>query len=277
MTHQLPRPPGLGHPDLVDIGVNLTASHFDDDLQAVLERARAAGVLRQLVTGTDLPHSRSAMALAAAHPGELFATAGVHPHAAGALPAHWRRELDALLTDPEVRAAGETGLDFNRDYSPRPDQEAVFIAQLELAAERKKPVFLHERDSEGRFFELLGPLAEDLTGGVLHCFTGSERDLDRALEAGLHIGITGWICDERRGGALQNMARRIPADRLMIETDAPWLLPRTLRPRPKSRRNEPGLLPWVLATLAACRDEDPMELARITTANACRLFDLPPP
>lgn len=277
MTAQLPRPEGLDHADLVDIGVNLTASQFEHDLPAVLERARAAGVRRQLVTGTDLPHSRSAMALAVAHSGELFATAGVHPHAAAAVPENWRRQLGALLADPEVRAAGETGLDFNRDYSPRPDQEAVFIAQLELAAEYQKPVFLHERDSSGRFFDLLRPLADDLTGGVLHCFTGSERDLDRALEAGLHIGVTGWICDERRGATLQALARRIPSDRLMIETDAPWLLPRTIRPRRKSRRNEPGLLPWVLATLAACRDEDPMALARSTTANACRLFDLPLP
>jgi len=277
MTDHLPRPEGLGHADLVDIGVNLTASQFDQDLPAVLQRARAAGVVRQLVTGTDLPHSRNALALATAHPGALYATAGVHPHAAGAVPANWRRQLGTLLADPEVRAAGETGLDFNRDYSPRPDQEAVFLAQLELAAEHRKPVFLHERDSEGRFFELLRPLADDLSGGVLHCFTGSERDLDRALEAGLHIGITGWICDERRGATLQALAKRIPAERLMIETDAPWLLPRTIRPRRKSRRNEPGLLPWVLATLAACRDEDPMALARSTSANACRLFDLPLP
>lgn len=277
MSDHLSRPEGLPHVELVDIGVNLTASQFDQDLPAVLARARAAGVLRQLVTGTDLPHSASAMVLAAAHPGELYATAGVHPHAAAAVPADWRRQLGSLLADPEVRAAGETGLDFNRDYSPRPEQEAVFVAQLELAAEYRKPVFLHERDSDGRFFELLRPLADDLVGGVLHCFTGSERDLDRALEAGLHIGITGWICDERRGGSLQALVKRIPADRLMIETDAPWLLPRTIRPRRKSRRNEPGLLPWVLATLAACRDEDPMAVARSTTANACRLFDLPLP
>lgn len=277
MTERLPRPKGLGHAELIDIGVNLTASQFDPDLPAVLARARTAGVVRQLVTGTDLPHSRTAMALAAAHADELYATAGVHPHAAGAVPADWRRELGTLLADPEVRAAGETGLDFNRDYSPRPDQEAVFVAQLELAAEYRKPVFLHERDSGGRFFDLLQPLTDDLVGGVLHCFTGSERDLDRALEAGLHIGITGWICDERRGATLQALAKRIPTERLMIETDAPWLLPRTIRPRQKSRRNEPGLLPWVLATLAACRDEDPLALARSTTANACRLFDLPLP
>jgi len=264
-------------PTLVDIGVNLTAPVFADDLPEVLDRARAAGVRRALVTGTDLDHSRQALALAAAHPGELFATVGVHPHAAAAVPPDWLTALEQLAADPGVRAIGETGLDFNRDYSPRPDQERVFVAQLELAASLDRPVFLHERDSGGRFFDLLEPFRDRLAGGVLHCFTGGERDLDRALAAGLHIGITGWICDERRGGALQGLVARIPSERLLIETDAPWLLPRTIRPRPKSRRNEPARLPWVLAKLAECRDEDPLTLAEVTTRNACRLFELPLP
>ncbi|TVS18179.1 MAG: hydrolase TatD [Gammaproteobacteria bacterium] len=262
---------------MVDIGVNLTAPQFQDDLDHVLTRARAAGVQRQLVTGTDVEHSVAAVELADRHTGELFATAGVHPHGAAAVAKDWRQQLSKLIREEAVRAVGETGLDFNRDYSPRPEQEAVFIAQLELAAECRLPVFLHERDTLGRFFQLFEPLADDLAGGVLHCFTGDERDLDRALTAGLHIGITGWICDERRGGPLQALVARIPRERLLIETDAPWLLPRTIRPRPKSRRNEPCLLPWVLATLARCRDEDPVELAATTTANACRLFALPTP
>ncbi len=271
------RPEGIPLVPLVDIGVNLTAPQFENDRDAVLMRARAAGIIRQLVTGTDVPHSVTALKLAHRHQGELFATAGIHPHAAAAVESGWREQIARLAEDGAVRAVGETGLDFNRDYSPQPDQEAVFVAQLELAAECGLPVFLHERDSGGRFFDLLDPLAGDLAGGVLHCFTGSERDLDRALEAGLHIGVTGWICDERRGGQLQALAKRIPAERLMIETDAPWLLPRTLRPRPKSRRNEPCWLPWVLAMLSRCRDEDPAELAATTTGNACRLFRLPQP
>ncbi len=271
------RPEGIPLTPLVDIGVNLTAPQFQDDLGRVLARARAAGVQRMLVTGTDVEHSFAALELARGFPGELFATAGVHPHGAAAVARDWQQQLGSLVREEAVLAVGETGLDFNRDYSPRPDQEAVFIAQLELAAECRLPVFLHERDTDGRFFELLEPLAGDLDGGVLHCFTGGEQDLDRALIAGLHIGITGWICDERRGGPLQALVARIPRERLLIETDAPWLLPRTIRPRPKSRRNEPCLLPWVLATLARCRDEDPAELAAATTANACRLFGLPPP
>lgn len=266
-------PDGAPFGELIDIGVNLTDHAFAEDRAELLARAHASGVVRQLVTGTDPEHSRLAAELAAAHPQRLAATAGVHPHHAKDVHGDWLAPLRALLARPEVRAVGETGLDFDRDFSPRPDQERVFTAQLELAADTGLPLFLHERASGGRFFELLAPFA-DRVHGVLHCFTGSETDLERALEAGLHIGITGWICDERRGGELQRRAPHIPDDRLLIETDAPYLLPRTIRPRRRSRRNEPALLPWVLAMLAECRQQDPRELARTTTANARTLFGL---
>jgi TatD DNase family protein len=272
----LARPPTVPMHPLVDIGVNLTAEVFGEDRDAVIDRARAQGVVRQLVTGTDLAHTQAAIALARRHPGELFATAGVHPHDAARVPRDWQDRLAELARTPEVRALGETGLDFNRDYSPRADQERVFQAQLELAIDLDLPLFLHERDSEGRLFELLAPFAGQVRG-VLHCFTGDERALGRALDLDLHIGVTGWICDERRGDALRRSAASIPADRLLLETDAPYLLPRTLRPRPATRRNEPGWLPWVLEAVAQHRDEDPPTLAGMTTANACRLFDLPPP
>lgn len=266
-------PEGAPFGDLVDIGVNLTDHAFATDRAEILARAHDSGVVHQLVTGTDPEHSRLAAELAAAHPRRLAATAGVHPHHAKDVHGDWLATLRALLAKPEVRAVGEAGLDFNRDFSPRPDQERVFTAQLELAVDTGLPLFLHERDSEGRFFELLAPFAGRVHG-VLHCFTGSETDLAHALEAGLHIGITGWICDERRGGDLQRLAPRIPDDRLLIETDAPYLLPRTIRPRRKSRRNEPALLPWVVATLAECRAQSPEHVARITTANARALFAL---
>ncbi|MEE4298979.1 MAG: TatD family hydrolase [Pseudomonadales bacterium] len=266
-------PEGAPFGALVDIGVNLTDRAFAADRREVLARAHASGVVHQLVTGTDVAHSRLAAELAGAHPRRLAATAGVHPHHAKDVRGDWLAELRELLARPEVRAVGETGLDFNRDFSPRPVQERVFEAQLELAVDTGQPLFLHERDSAGRFFELLAPFVGRI-GGVLHCFTGSEQDLERALDAGLHIGITGWICDERRGGELQRLAPRIPDERLLIETDAPYLLPRTIRPRRRSRRNEPALLPWVVATLASCRGQSPAHLARITTANARALFAL---
>lgn len=273
----LPQPDDYQPAPLVDIGANLTAEQFQKDLDAVLQRARHASIARQLVTGTDLAHSHQALELARRYPDELFATCGIHPHAAAGVAGDWLTRLEQLASAPEVRALGEMGLDFNRDFSPRPAQEQVFEAQLALAARLQQPVFLHERDTEGRFFEVLEPWADQLTGGVLHCFTGSEATLRRALDADLHIGITGWICDERRGGELQQLVSAIPDDRLLIETDAPWLLPRTIRPRRRSRRNEPGLLPWVLAKVAQCRGQSVDQVAALTTANACRLFDLPLP
>ncbi|HSG88828.1 MAG TPA: TatD family hydrolase [Pseudomonadales bacterium] len=272
----MPRPEGAPTTALVDIGVNLGGEVFADDLAAVVERAVAARVMRQLITASDVAESHRVAALARRFPDRLFATAGVHPHQAAGVADGWLAELEALLAQPEVRAVGETGLDFNRDYSPRPQQEQVFEAQLELAARTGLPLFLHERDTAGRFFELLAPW-RGRVHGVLHCFTGSAEDLRRALDADLHIGITGWICDERRGQALQALVRDIPTDRLLLETDAPYLLPRTIRPRPRSRRNEPALLPWVLMQVAACRGEAADVVASTTTANACRLFDLPPP
>lgn len=264
-------------PRLFDIGANLTNEAFSGDLDAVLGRARDAGVARIAVTGTDADTSRAALELARRHPGFLVSTAGVHPHDA----VHWRPEtadaLRALHAAPEVVAVGECGLDFHRDYAPRPDQEACFEAQLALAAELGKPVFVHDRDATGRLLDILRPWRDRLPRAVVHCFTGDRAALHACLDLDLHIGVTGWICDERRGRGLQELVGGIPADRLMIETDAPFLLPRTLRPRPRTRRNEPMWLGEVCARVAACRDEPVETVARTTTANACRFFGLAMP
>src|SRR5699024_867619 len=155
----------------------------------------------------------------------------------------------ALAAHPEVVAIGETGLDFFRDFSPRPQQEAAFRAQLELAAELDMPVFLHQREAHARFLPILRDHLSALPAAVVHCFTGTDTELDAYLDAGCHIGITGWICDERRGHHLRDLVARVPAGRLMIETDAPYLLPRDLRPKPRSRRNDPMHLAHVAATV----------------------------
>ena len=260
--------------ELIDTGANLTHDTFAADLGLVLQRARRAGITQQLITGVDLPSTQQGIALARQHPGSLFATAGIHPHNSNAVPNDWITQLKALLAQPEVRALGEAGLDFYRNFSPPEVQEQVFEAQLELAAQGQLPLFLHCRDSGARFFSLLHAW-RDKIHGVLHCFTGDEAELKQALDAGLYIGITGWICDERRGAALQRLVRQIPAERIVIETDAPYLMPRTIRPQPKHQRNEPALLPWVLHTLALCRGCDAEQLAWQTSANARLLFNLP--
>jgi len=262
---------------LIDIGANLSHASFRRDLAQVLERARAAGVARMIVTGASESESQCAHDIAAAHPGVLSATAGVHPHLAREWTSATATVIRELAASPVVVAVGETGLDFNRDFSPRPIQEKVFAAQLELAVELGMPVFMHERDAHDRFVSILGEFLPRLGPAVIHCFTGEEAELDRYLELGLYVGVTGWICDERRGTHLRELVARIPLERLMLETDSPYLLPRDLEPRPKSRRNEPMHLAHIAKTVAACRRMDAAELARATTRTARAFFSLEAP
>ncbi len=260
---------------MIDIGLNLTHDSFDHDRDAVLARAASVGVTGMLVTGSDVPHSKAALQLCRAHPDRLRCTAGVHPHHAKDFQAENVAELRALLADPLVIAVGECGLDYFRNFSTHEQQEQAFCLQLALAVDTGKPVFLHERDAHERFVDILGNYLPRLRGGVAHCFTGTTAQARRYVEMGLYVGITGWICDERRGASLREAVQEIPLDRLLIETDAPYLIPRDLKPKPKAHRNEPMYLPAVLNTLAACRGESVSSIAAATTANAQRLFGWP--
>ena len=257
---------------LVDIGANLTHEAFHGDLEAVLERAHEAGVERMVITGADEAGSRAALDLARRYSDRFRATAGVHPHVAAEASPKIIDTLRGLAEHPLVVSIGEAGLDFHRDLSPRDAQERLFERQLELAAETGLPVFAHQRDAHDRFMEILRPWRAHLSGIVVHCFTGTEAELDDYLALDCHVGITGWICDERRGHHLREFVHRIPSDRLMVETDAPYLLPRDLDPKPRSRRNEPMYLPHIVETLARARGEDPETCAAATTATARRFF-----
>lgn len=259
---------------LIDIGANLTHESFDHDLEAVLARSAEAGISKIMLTGTDLTSTRKSVEWSAQRPHLFRATAGFHPHVASSWNAEAAEEITALAQRSEVVAVGECGLDYNRDFSPRDTQQSVFNAHLSLAASCQKPVFLHQREAHDDFMSLIKPRSEELAGGVVHCFTESRRAMEDYLELGFYIGITGWVCDDRRGQELRETVRHLPLDRLLIETDAPYLLPRTLRPRPKSRRNEPQFLPAVVAMLAECKQCDPEEIAQHSTRNALQLFDL---
>lgn len=261
-------------PELIDIGANLGHESFDHDLAEVIARAEAVGIVHQLVTGTTLSASQKALDLCQRFP-RLSATAGIHPHEAAHADESVLAGIRALLDEPLIKAVGETGLDFNRDYSPRPLQETVFEAHLAMAADCGKPVFLHQRDAHTRFYPMLKAFRDQISGGVVHCFTDTREALHDYLDLDMYIGITGWICDERRGEHLLELVRDIPADRLLLETDAPYLLPRTLRPKPKSRRNEPAFLTEVLKTVAAYTGRPAAVIAEQTTENARRLFGLP--
>jgi len=262
---------------LLDIGANLTHESFHPDLDAVLQRAQAHGVTRMVVTGASREGSEQALALAKAHPGRLFATAGVHPHHAIDFDDATEALLRELARDPAVRAVGETGLDYNRNYSPREVQLAVFERQLQIAADLHKPLFLHQRDAHDDFIALLRRYRDQVPGAVVHCFTDTAEALRDYLDLDCHIGITGWICDERRGTHLRELVREIPANRLMIETDAPYLLPRTVRPPPSHRRNEPMYLKHICEEIARDRGESADVTAANSTATAEAFFGLPPP
>lgn len=257
---------------LVDIGVNLAHDSFDADRDEVIARARAVGVDRMIVTGSTLASSTAAIALADGTDG-LYATVGVHPHHATELDAGDLPRLRELLGHARAVAVGECGLDFFRDFSPRDRQEDAFRLQLGLAMETGLPVFLHQRDAHDRFVAILDECPR-MPPGVAHCFTGGPEEMAAYLDRGLYVGITGWICDERRGDALRAAARFLPLDRVLVETDAPYLLPRDLNPKPSTRRNEPVHLPHVVGVLARLMDVEPERLAEASSRNAEQLFAL---
>jgi TatD DNase family protein len=258
---------------LVDIGANLTHDSFDPDRDEVIRRAAASGVGWMVLTGSSEQASLDAVALAESRPQMFRATAGVHPHHARDYTDEVHARLAGLLRHPAVVAVGECGLDYFRDFSPRPAQRDAFARQLELAVDSGLPLFLHQRDAHDDFVDMLRPVLRQVSRGVAHCFTGGADELRDYLDMGLYIGITGWICDERRGAQLYEAVRQLPLDRLMIETDAPYLLPRTIEQKPKNRRNEPMHLREVLRVVATAMGLTEAEVAEATTSNARRFFN----
>src|SRR3954462_4242683 len=255
---------------LFDIGANLSHSAFSQDLRQTIERAREAGVAQIVVTGTAVEEAMAAIRIAEEF--DLHATAGVHPHHSRDCGPQTIPALRSLAAHPRLVAIGECGLDFNRNYSPHPDQEKWFVAQLDLGLSLEKPLFLHSRDAHPRFYEILKH--HQVKRAVAHCFTGERDELRAYLELDLYVGITGWICDERRGRHLLDLVKEIPKERLVLETDAPYLTPRDLKPQPKARRNEPAFLPHIAKTVARALGRPPEEVAAETTRNAQTLFRL---
>ncbi len=256
---------------LFDSHCHLDDTSYDRDREAVLNRARDAGVDAMLVVGIDIPRSRKALSLAEAH-GEIFASVGVHPHDAAGCSETVLNELRRMAAHPRVKAWGETGLDFNRMYSPRDVQEHCFQRQLEIARTLGLPLIFHERDSGGRFLEMLQAHAPEGLRGVVHCFSGSPAEMEAYLALGLHIGITGIATMKTRGAKLRDMIAQAPVNRLLVETDAPYLTPTPERNR--HRRNEPAFVRTTLLKLAEVREISPESLAATIWDNTCRLFGI---
>ncbi len=252
-----------------DTGVNLFSAAFAGNESRIMHEAQQAGVSHCLLISSDLSETTRNTDFCQQQP-TCFSTAGVHPHQAAHVPSDWLALLAQTLALPAVRAIGECGLDFNRDFSPRDKQQQVFAQQLALAKQYAMPVYLHERDA---FATQVAMLKEQPPpAGIAHCFTGSHEQLRTYLDLGLYIGITGWLCDERRGHALQQALNYLPLDRLILETDAPYLLPRTVRPRP--RHNSPALLPAIGAEVARLTGQSLDYIAKQSFANSCQLLQL---
>lgn len=263
---------------LIDIGVNLSNSQYKNDIEDVLMRAQEVGVEKMVLTGTSIAESEAVISLCEQYkerfPQMLYCTVGIHPHEASSFNSQSIGALKEYSNHDSVVAIGETGLDFNRNFSSKQDQEKAFEQQIEIAVENKMPLFLHERDAEKRQLEILNSHINVLPKAVIHCFTGNKSALFSYLDLDLYIGITGWICDERRGEELQNIVKNIPLDRLMVETDAPYLLPRNIHPRPKSRRNEPAFLHHVIDGITDHRQESAKTIAEASANTAIEFFNL---
>ena len=256
---------------IFDSHCHLDDKSYSKDLDAVLDRARQAGVTRMMTIGVDGQTSARAVCLAGSYQG-VYASVGVHPHDAKNCSESVLGCLTGLAESPQVRAWGEIGLDFNRMYSPRKDQEKWLVRQLEIAGRLGLPLIFHERDSNGRFLEIIKSRGLAAIRGVVHCFSGSLQELEQYLALGLHIGITGILTMPGRGAQLRELARAIPAERLLVETDAPYLVPTPEKNH--SRRNEPAFVKSVLMKLAEVRQADPDRLARVVWQNTCQLYGL---
>lgn len=256
---------------LFDTHCHLNDMVYDKDIDTVIERAHDAGVAACMIVGTDKTSSIKAVALAKST-NNIYASVGIHPHEAQSCSESILECLIKLAENPKVCAWGEIGLDFNRMYSPQDDQEKWFIRQLEIADKCNLTVIFHERDSKGRLLEIVKSWHKKEKKGVVHCFSGNRTELEQYINLGLYIGITGILTLKKRGADLRKLVRLIPLERILIETDAPYLTPAPEKNR--TRRNEPAFVRTVLLKLAEVRNEDPEYLASVTWENSCRLFNL---
>lgn len=258
---------------MIDIGVNLTNARFDKDRNEVIDRAILANIKGMLVTGTNIAESQKALLLCQQYPNFLNCTAGVHPHDADNVTVDYLEELRDIVQNKQIKAVGECGLDFNRNFSTPGNQQRVFADQVKLASEVNLPLFLHQRDAFEPWLDILRPFIDKVPALVSHCFTGNASQLKLCVDLGMYIGITGWVCDERRGQSLRDIVKHIPLNQLLIETDAPYLTPRNIRPKPKSSRNEPCFLSYVIKALADVMPFSEEEIAQQSYINTQKIFN----
>lgn len=257
---------------MIDIGANLTHESFDKDREHIIQSATDVGVESMIVTGSSMSCSQKAFALTQQYPKHLYSTVGIHPHHASEYTGETEDLILGLIKHDKVVAIGETGLDYFRDISPRTAQLFSFEQHIKLAIETQMPLFLHQRDAHKDFYPIIKHYRHQLTNLVVHCFTDNKKALFDYIDLDCHIGITGWVCDERRGLHLRDLVKNIPSNRLMIETDSPYLIPRDLKL--KTRRNEPKHLPHIAEVVAKLCHKDLDSFKQKTTLVTKKIFGI---
>ena len=262
---------------LIDIGANLTHPELYNQLDRIVNNLRAENIEKVIITSSNVSDTHTALKIIDLYPNLFYTTVGFHPHNAKDFSSVALEEINDLLSKDNgidrIDAIGECGLDFYREYSTKEQQKYCFIEQLKLASTLSKPIFLHERLAHKDFVDILKSYIDSIQNSVVHCFTGTKEELKVYLDMGCYIGITGWISDLNRGKHLHNLIKYIPEDRLMIETDSPYLIPQNI-PFEHNGINEPSFLKFVAQSISECLNKDINVIKELTNKNTKRFFSI---
>ena len=258
--------------EVADIACNFTSERFDKDLDEVINRAVANKITKFGLICSRMSDVNKLLKIYEQYSKNMFYTIGVHPHHANEINDDYLKKLKIEITTNNPHAVGETGLDFFRNLSTYEEQIYAFEEQIKIAIDTNKPLFLHQRDSHDDFIKILRKYSSDISKAVVHCFTGTQEQLDDYLELDFYIGVTGWICDEKRNVELRKTIKNIPLEKLMIETDCPYLIPKNIVEKPKNNRNEPSNLNHIINEIAELMEIDIDILRKQTFVNTINYF-----
>tara|TARA_B100000035_G_C20930982_1_gene523016 strand:+ start:55 stop:843 length:789 start_codon:yes stop_codon:yes gene_type:complete len=258
--------------EVADIACNFTNERFDKDLDEVINRAITNKITKFGLICSRLSDLDRLLEIYNQYSKDMFFTIGIHPHHANEINDEYLKNLKEAVINNNPHAIGETGLDFFRNLSTYDEQIYAFEEQIKIAIDTNKPLFLHQRDSHDDFIKILREYSSDINKAVVHCFTGTQEQLEDYLELDCYIGVTGWICDEKRNVELRKTIKNIPLEKLMIETDCPYLIPKNLPNKPKNNRNEPINLNHIVNEIAVLMEIDIESLRKQTFKNTINYF-----
>ena len=258
--------------EIADIACNFTSDRFDNDLDEVINQAIVNNITKFGLICSRLSDIDKLLEIYNRYSKDMFFTIGVHPHHANEINEEYLKKLKEVINNNNPHAIGETGLDFFRNLSTYEEQIFAFEEQIKIAIDTNKPLFLHQRDSHDDFIKILRKYSSDINKSVVHCFTGTKKQLNDYLELDCYIGVTGWICDAKRNVELRKTIKNIPLERLMIETDCPYLIPKNLEEKPKNNRNEPTYLNHIADEVAALMKKDINDIREKTYKTSLSFF-----